>query len=166
MSASQTGDVASLSHCLTGPRNVLSASSPAARTASARNVVMPTLAARSASGNGQALHTHGRSIGAPAEFEVVGGRERGVHGDQIAGDRDFAYRVGALAVLNPEAAGTAAIVAGDAIDAEADQLGDVKALGDIGDQFIGRERTRFEIEVGRPRRRRAGDAALGMPGGL
>src|SRR5712691_5151653 len=150
MSASQTGDVASLSHCLTGPRKVLSATSPAARTAPANSAVSSAAgSARSASCNGEALHTHGRRIGAHAELEVVCGRERGVHSDEIAGDRHLAHRVAALAVLDPEAAGAAAVVAGHAVDAEADQLGDIETLGNVRDQLVGRELARFEMEVGR-----------------
>src|SRR6476659_8298120 len=123
MSASHTGEVLFLSHCRTGPRNVFSAILPAARTASVIRAVSSAGGGPgrplSASGNGEALHPHGRRIGAAAELEVVCRRERGVHVDEVAGDRDLAHREGLLPVLNPKTARAAAVVAGDPVDPEA-----------------------------------------------
>ena len=39
------------------------------------------------------------------------------HVAQVAGDRDLVHRIGDRAVLDPEAAGAARIIAGDAVDA-------------------------------------------------
>src|SRR5215470_10411351 len=84
---------------------------------------------RLSSGNGEALHAHRRRIGAEAELEIVGGRELTEHVDQIAGDGHFAHGIAALAVLDPEAGGAAAVIAGDLVDAHADEIGDIEALG-------------------------------------
>ena len=45
------------------------------------------------------------------------------HVDQMSGDRHLADRIGELAVLDPEAGGAAAVVAGHHVDAHADQVG-------------------------------------------
>src|SRR5258706_12758335 len=104
MSASLPGESDTpLVHCRSGCLSVLSAISPASRTASANcAAVAATGALGSASCNGQALHPNGRRIGAVAELEIVGGLEPGKHRDEIAGDRDLAHRIGAAAVLDPE----------------------------------------------------------------
>ena len=49
------------------------------------------------------------------------------HVEQVAGDGDLGDRRGELAILDDEAGGAAAIIAGHRIDALADQLGDVEA---------------------------------------
>ena len=51
-------------------------------------------------------------------------------------------RVGELAVLDPQAAGAARVVAGDGVDAEAHQLGDVEAGLDRADDLLGRRACR------------------------
>ena len=76
-------------------------------------------------------------------------RQRFEHVEQVASDRHFAHRVGKLAILDPETGRAAAIVAGDQIDARADQVGDVEAIGNVGDEFL------------RARRRRLHQQALG-----
>ena len=62
---------------------------------------------------------------------------------EIARDGDFRNRKGDLAILDPEAGGAAAVIAGHAIDAHAHQFGDIEALFDVGDQFFGRKRARL-----------------------
>src|SRR5262249_45834426 len=148
MSASLTGDSDTpLVHCRSGCLNVLSAISPASRTASANcAAVAAARALRSTSCNGQTLHPNGRPIGAGAELEIVRRLEAREHRDEAAGDRDLAHRVAAAALLDPEPGGAAAVVAGDRIDAHADQLGYVEAFVDVGDQLIGRARAGFEMK--------------------
>ena len=107
-----------------------------------------------------------RRIGAVAEFEIVGRRQRAEHVEQMAGDGDLAHRIGALAVLDPEAGGAAAVVAGHHVDAHADQVGDVEAVGDVGDQLLGaRACPASRCRLVGARRRRRGHAALGVAGG-
>ena len=68
------------------------------------------------------------------------------------------------AVADDEARGAAAIIAGHAVDALPDQLGDEQAELDVGDQILGQQRAGRHIEVARPRPRRPADAAHGMAG--
>src|SRR5262249_9629996 len=150
-SASLTGELWPLIQLLICPRNVLSARAPPSRTAAARRsrTAVRSMAGSSA-GNGQTFQAHGRRIGAEAEVEIIGGRELAEHVDQIAGDGDLADGVAALAVLDPEAGGAAAVVAGHPIDAHADEIGDVEALGDVGDQGVWRHVAGGEVQVARP----------------
>src|SRR3954468_24558032 len=83
----------------------------------------------------------------------------------MAGDRHLAHGISEFAVLDPEAGGAATAMAGDAVDARADQIGDVETLLDVGDQLGRRLRAGFKVQIIRPRRRRGGDAAMGMAGG-
>src|SRR5262245_50017713 len=125
MSASLTGEVlpAPLCHIFSGPRNFWSASAPASRTAETRSSRSRVCsAANSATGNCEALHAHGRCIGAVAEFQVVGRSERAEQIEQVPRDGHLAHRKGALAVLNPEAGGAPAVIPGDGVDAHADQV--------------------------------------------
>ncbi len=80
-----------------------------------------------------------RHIGAIAEFEIVGGREVEEHVLQIARDGELGDRGGDLAVLDQEARRAAAVIAGHAVDAHADQLGDEHAALDVGDQRLGQD---------------------------
>src|SRR5436305_4862292 len=139
MSASETGEEAPLIQFFSSVRCKDSASRPASRTVSFSSVA--SLALRSSrssrkltSAKRQALDAQRRRVDAVAEFQIVGRHQRLEHLEQMARDRYLADRIGNLAVLDPEAGGAAAIVAGHAVDAGTDQVGDVKALLDIGDQ--------------------------------
>src|SRR4029079_6548929 len=162
ISASHTGDDPFLVQRRNGPRKVFSASSPASRTAANNK-------SRSASGlpagNGETLHADGRRIGAVAELEIVCRRQRGEHLGEIAGNRNFADREGRFAILDPEAGRAAAVIAGDLVDAHADQTGHIEPVAEIGNQYAWACRTRLTIEVGGARRRSRGYPALGMAGG-
>src|SRR5262249_33105092 len=152
--ASLTGEVPPpLVQLLSSLRNVFSAKAPASRTAAARR---SRTSARSKSGlpsgNGETLHAHGRRVGAEAEFEIVGGRKPPEHVDQITGDGHLAHRITALAVLDPEARGAAAVIAGHRIDAHADEVGDVEALSNVRDQRLGRVGAGRQMQVARPGR--------------
>src|SRR5690349_8741426 len=130
MSASDTGEDCPLVHCLISVRNMVSASAPASRTVRFRSAASLAMSA-SATSNRQSFDAHGRRVDAVLESEVVGRRERLEHVEQVAGDRHLADRIAKLAVLDPEAAGAAAVVAGHTVDARADQLRDVKAFLDV-----------------------------------
>src|ERR1700761_4348482 len=173
MSASDTGEDAPLVQFFNSVRNNENASWPASRTESCNNstsrakfwACMFRSCTLSASAKRQPLDAHGRRVDAIAEFQIVGGRHRLEDFEQMARDRHLAHRVGHLAVLDPEAGCAAAVVAGDTIDAGADQVGDVEALLDISDQLLRRRFTSLEMQIIRPRRRRRGDAAMSMAGG-
>src|SRR6059058_205752 len=106
MSASDTGDDLPLIHCLSSVLNMRSASAPASRTASVNNALSRTRAGSAAS-NGETFDPHGRGIQAVAERQIVGRGQRLEDLEQVPRDRDFADRVGDLAVLDPEPAGAA-----------------------------------------------------------
>src|SRR5260221_4174123 len=143
MSASDTGDEAPLVQFFSSVRNIDSASAPASRTVSVSNPASRALVVSivSASAKRQTLDAQRRRVDAGAEFQIVGGDQRFEHRQQMALDRYFADRVGDLAVLDPEAGRAAAVIAGHAIDAGADQIGDIKALFDVGDQLFRRHLT-------------------------
>src|SRR6185295_5013199 len=82
-----------------------------------------------------------------------------------AGDGDFADGVGELSIFNPEAGRAARVIAGDAVDAHADKLGDVEALADILHQLLRRKRAGGHVEIRRRRRGRAAGTARGVTGG-
>src|SRR3978361_893528 len=160
MSASETGDEAPLVQFFSSVRNIALASAPASSTvsvssAASRVVMFSTV---SASAKRQALDAQRRRIDAVAEFQVVGSNHRFEDRQQMARDRHFADGIGDLAVLDPEAGGAAAVIAGHAVDAGTDQVGDVKALFDIGYQFPRRHPAGLEVQVVRSRRRRGRDA--------
>src|SRR5215470_1597025 len=103
MSASHTGESLPLVQLRSGAPNLLSARAPASRTAlSSQPVSRAIEMSASVTGNGEALHAHGRCIGAVAELEVIGRRQRAEHVEQMARDGDLAHRIGELAALDPE----------------------------------------------------------------
>ena len=91
-----------------------------------------------ASGDRHALDRHRRGVGGIAVGEIVGGAQHAIHVDQVAGDGDLAHRMAELALLDDEAGGAAAVVAGVHVDAVADQLGHVEAVVDRGDHRLRR----------------------------
>src|SRR4029079_11758571 len=155
MSASETGDEAPLDQFFRSVRNSENASAPASRTVSCSSAASRAqiASARSASAKRQALDAQRRRIDAVAEFQVVGGNQRFEHRQQMAGDRHLADGKGNLAVLDPESGGAAAVIAGHAVDAGADQVSDVESLLDVGDQFLRRHLAGFEVQIIRSWRR-------------
>src|SRR5947209_2112170 len=140
MSASETGEDAPLVHFFNSVRNSESASLPASCTvffssaaSRIRNLLdsVPLLT----SANRQFLDPHRRSIHPKTKFQVVGRRQPFEHLKQMARNRDLADRVGDLAVLDPESGCATTIVASHAVDARANQVGDVEPLFDIGNQL-------------------------------
>src|SRR5262245_21823208 len=102
-SASLTGDDWPLIQLRGVPRKVSSASAPASRTAAARRSRTSTRSTpRSPAGNGQSLHAQGRGVGAETELEIVGGRPRAEHLEQVSGDGHFADGIAPPAVLDPK----------------------------------------------------------------
>src|SRR5262249_38106577 len=71
---------------------------------------------------------------------------------EVSGHCYAADRPGKLALLDPEPRGTAAIVAGDAVHTEADQVVDIEAALDAADQRLHRFLTLLKIKItgGRP----------------
>src|SRR6188508_2281347 len=125
MSASVTGLPRDLCQLLYWPPKYLRAIAPASRT-------LATSRSRSLFSSGT-RHRHSidaqrRRIGAVAEHEIACGREMLVYLLEVARDGHFAHRIGEFSVLDPVAGRAARIVAGDAVHAHADQLGDVEAL--------------------------------------
>src|SRR6516165_5395440 len=163
MSASDTGESLPLVQCLSALLNVVSARSPAARTAWASAAA---ISARSEAGNGQSLDPDRRRVGSVAEFEIVGGHERRKDLIEMARDRDLAHRIGELAALDPETRRAAAVVAGHHIDAHPNEVGDVEPVGNVFDQFPGGDRAGREVEIGWCWRGGCRDAAAGMSGGF
>src|SRR3954469_11764518 len=167
MSASETGEDLPLVQFFNLVRNSDLASAPASRTTvvkscasrASRSALSSTAAKR------QALDAQGRRVDAVAEFQIVGRNQRLEDVEQVAGDGHLADGIGDLAVLDPEAGGAAAVVAGDAVDAGTDQVGDVKTLLDVGNQLPRRHAARLEVQVVGAGRRRGRHAAVGVAGG-
>ena len=70
------------------------------------------------------------------------------------------------AVLNPQAGRAARVVAGDDVDAEAHQAGDVEARRNLADDLLRRQRSRLEIQIAAADARRARQPARGVVRGL
>src|SRR5581483_2754161 len=167
ISASLTGDSdGPLVQFFSGVWNSERASAPASRTALASRAANGTRSSTSVACNSEALHAQRRRIGAVAEGQVVRRREACEHFVEMAGDGDFADRIGPHAVLDPEAGGAAAVLAGHGVDAHADQIGDVKAVLDVGDQRIGAGAAGLEIEIACAGIGHRRGAALRVAGGL
>src|ERR1700722_9309178 len=148
MSASDTGDCASpLVQFFSGVLNIESASAPASRTLAWSRAAC-RCRSTSLAGNSQALYADGRRVGAVTEHEIVGRHEALEDLREMPGDGHLAHREGRLAVLDPEARGAAAVIAGDEVDAHADQAGDVKTVLDLRDQLFRRFCSGGEMQVG------------------
>src|SRR5947208_2829372 len=164
-SASLTGDEAPFVQLLSCARKVCNASAPASRTATAsRSRNSARSSARSAPGNGQALDAQRRRVRAETEFKIVCRGKRREHIDEIAGNRHFAHWVSAFAVLDPEAGGAAAVVAGHLVDPHANEISDVEAFADAVNQHIESILAGSEVQITGSRRGRRGGAALDMAG--
>src|SRR5579863_3670847 len=120
ISASLTGDDPALVHDLIGLLNIFSASMPASRTQTASSAAVLAGSMTSVAGNGHALNAQGRRVYAVAKDQVVRRDETGEHFGKMPGDGDFAHRIGALAVFDPESGSATAIIPGYQIDAHAD----------------------------------------------
>src|SRR5215471_14017479 len=90
----------------------------------------------------------GRS-GAGTEFEIVGDGHASEYLVEIARDSHLADRMRDFAVLDPEAGGAAAVIAGDAVNPHAHQLGDIEAAFDIGHQLGRTQLAGFYPYIGR-----------------
>src|SRR5262249_8015383 len=101
----------------------------------------------SATGNGQAFDPNGRGVHAVAESQIVGGGQRLEDVEQVTRDGNLADRVTDLSVLDPEPAGAATVVARHAVDAAADQVGDVEAVLDVRDQRFWAIPARLHIKI-------------------
>src|SRR5947208_3638302 len=81
-------------------------------------------------------------------------------------DGDFGDRVGRLAALDPNSNGAAGIIAGDGVDAVADQFGDEQSGSHFSDQVFRALLSWFEIEVTMADPRITSEPAGGVAGGL
>src|SRR5262245_23685233 len=140
MSASETGEDLPLIQFFSPVLNIDLASRPASRTVSVKSAASWASASprSSTSAKGQPFDAQRRRVDAVAEFEIVRWSHRLEHLEQMARDGHLADGIGELAVLDPESGSAAAVVAGDAVDAGTDQVGDVEALLDVGDEIIRR----------------------------
>src|SRR6185312_5761411 len=163
MSASVTGErSAPLVQRLNGRRAVSRASSPASRMMASSGLRKSRV---SLAGNGQALHAQRWCVGAVAECEVVSRGKCAEHIKQVASNGYFAHGKGAFAILDPEPRCTTAVVARHHVRAHADQIGDVKTVGDIRNKFLGAELTRLQMEIAGPGRSHRRAATLRVAGG-
>src|SRR5690348_5011592 len=102
MSASVTGLPGDLSQVFAPFFSHSSDSAPASR-ATPITRARSGASAGSPPGKGEPVDQKARGVGGTADFEV-GSRDRAEeHRREIAGDRDFGDRIGALAVFEPEA---------------------------------------------------------------
>src|SRR4249919_854785 len=105
-----------------------------------------------------------RAVDAAANTEVIGRLKGREHLLEVGGNGDLRHRRADLAIADQEAGGAAGIVAGHAIDALPDQLGDQDAIFHAGNHFIGAKVAWRKIKIGRPCAWRARDPADGMAG--
>src|SRR5262249_52170595 len=88
------------------------------------------------------------------------------HLNEIAGDGYLGNREGQLAVADPEARRSPRVIAGDDIDSEAHQFGDVEAVGNRLEDLFGRFVSLFKVEIAVADTGVAGDSARGVSSGL
>src|SRR5262245_20807983 len=89
------------------------------------NQIRSASARMSVPGDGHALDENRAAGAAAAHHDVVAdGADAAEHVAQVAGDGDLLHREADLAALDPVAGGAARVVAGDEVDALAEQLGD------------------------------------------
>src|SRR5579872_924144 len=162
MSASDTGEDEPLVQFFNLVRNSDSASAPASRTVSFSRCASRALA----SAKRQSLDAHCRRVDAVAELQIVGWNHGLEDSEQMTRNGYLAYRIGDLAVLDPEAGRAAAVVTSDTVDAGTDQVGDVEALLDVAHQLGWRQLAGLEVQVVRTGRGRRGHTAMGVAGGL
>src|SRR6516165_10055058 len=172
MSASETGDEAPLVQFFSSVRNKDSASAPASRTVflnsrasrvgSLRVAIAAFTPSELAPAKRQSFDSQRRRIDAIAKLQIVGGHQRFEDMEKVTCDRHLAHRIGDLAVLDPEAGGAAAVVTRHAVDAGADEIGDIETLPNVGDQ-LGRGRfAGLEMKVVGSWRRRGGHPAMSV----
>src|SRR4029077_18958735 len=174
MSASETGDETPLVQFFRSVRNSDSASAPASRTVSFRRRASRVVSLRVAiaaltpselaPAKRQSFDSQRRRIDAIAKLQIVGWHQRLEDIEKVTCDRHLAHGVGDLAVLDPEAGGAAAVVTRHAVDAGADEVGDIEALANVGDQFGRRVFTGFKMKIIGAWRRRGGYATVGVTG--
>src|SRR5262249_60732017 len=100
--------------------------------------VMPRASPKSGPGAPRAPDQERRRGRAVPEHEIIPPRLDALpHREQVAGHRDLLDGVGQLAVLDPDPDRAPRVVAGDAVDPEADQLGDVEPLAHALDDVAG-----------------------------
>src|SRR5690606_27497944 len=122
------------------------ASAPASRTVSLRSA--KSLSRVSGAGNGHALYADGGCVGAIAKFKIIRTRQVEEHVFEVPRNGDLTDGIGNLAILDPEAGSTPAVITRHAIHTHADEFGDVKPAPNIGDQFFHGQAARFHIEIG------------------
>src|SRR5438309_11994661 len=138
---------------------------PHAKAGAAKAVLGATNRTGSGAGDRHPVDAQGRRVHRLAKLEVVGRGEAPIHVEEVAGDGDFGDRRADLAILDQEAAGAPAVIAGAAVPPLPEQLGDVDAAHDVRDQRLLGDRPGFEVDVGCPCARRTGDAAHGVARG-
>src|SRR4029077_18086261 len=97
--------------------------------------------------------------------EVVSRGKCAEHIKQVAGDGYLANGIGTFAILDPEPRCTTTVVARHHVRAHADQIGDVKTVGNIRNKFLRAELTRLQMEIAGPGRSRRRAATLCIAGG-
>src|SRR3546814_7984351 len=110
---SQTGLPGTFSPCRNSPPQRLAAIRPASRA---------ILETSSSTGDDHPFGPDCRNIDPAAMFQVVGGHQGLEHIDQVSRDGDFGNRRRDFTILDEEAGGAAAIVAGHRIDALPDKF--------------------------------------------
>src|SRR6266436_5866521 len=105
------------------------------RVEATRSAASHSIGSLLGAGYRHAADQHGGSSRAVAKDEVGAHAFDGLeHFEEVACDGDLLDRIRQLSVVDPQADGAPRIVAGDAVDAEADQLRDVQSLLDAPDE--------------------------------
>src|SRR5947209_2525121 len=116
---------------------------------------------------GHALDTQRGSCDGATEFQVAADhRDVAKHVFQIAGHSDFFDGKGELAVIDPQARGSASNVSGHEVHSESQELGDVEPGANIANDLLRRLLTRLQVEIARADSGISGQPASGISGGL
>src|ERR1700722_9137901 len=87
------------------------------------------------SGDGHFFDSHSWRIHTAQKFEVVGGGQGEIHILQVAGYGHFINWKSYRSVFDPKSSRRLTVISCYAIDSHAHQLGHIKALFDVTDQF-------------------------------
>src|SRR3984885_15791818 len=140
---------------------------PPASSSAIANVYMPVLLVIGLlTADGHLPDQQRRRCHRAPKFQVgAGGLYLHPHLPQIRRDGDLRNRIRKLAVFNPQAGGAARIIAGDDVDALADQFRHVEAAPNSANYLFRRALALLQKEVAVPHAGVAGDAARRVAGG-
>src|SRR5689334_3688126 len=101
----------------------------------------------SAATNREAFYAQRRRIRSETKLEIGCRQQILEYFCEVSCNRDLADRIAALATHDPKSGCATAIISRNEIDAAADEIGDIEALLDIGNQRLRRIRAGRKMQI-------------------